>query len=100
MKAATGNGDPVSHPGPKTRCTPYPTNKGRKRDPATARGRPRAAMWRMAQAMSFVAAMGHPCAPDFVARDFLAAHPEYAWASGLLRDMKTEPWTSLAIGMK
>ncbi len=55
---------------------------------------------KMADAMSFIAAMGHPCAPDFVADDFLAARPEFGWARGLLQNMPTEPWTTFASGMK
>jgi hypothetical protein len=54
----------------------------------------------MADSMQFRAAMGHPCAPDFVADDFLKAHPEYAWTRGLLRDMKTQPWTLFASGAR
>jgi len=48
---------------------------------------------RMATKMQFWAAMGHPCAPDFIAERFLKKHPEYDWMRGLLRDMKTHPWT-------
>jgi hypothetical protein len=48
---------------------------------------------RMAAKMQLVAAMGHPCAPDFKAEPFLTAHPEYGWMRGLLTDMKTQPWT-------
>jgi hypothetical protein len=53
----------------------------------------------MAGRMQMVAAMGHPCAPDFRAEPFLDAHPEYEWMRGLLRDMKTEPWTVFSSGM-
>jgi len=55
---------------------------------------------RMAGRMEFWAAGGHQCAADFVADQFLAAHPEYSWMKGLLRDMKTGPWTVFATGMK
>jgi hypothetical protein len=54
----------------------------------------------MAEKMQLWAALGHPCAPDFVAADFLKQHPEYGWMRGLLRDMKTQPWTLFTIGMK
>jgi hypothetical protein len=54
----------------------------------------------MAEGLRFLAAMGHPCAPGFVAKTYLAAHPEYAWASGLLVDMPTRPWTEFAAGMR
>ncbi|HYK91411.1 MAG TPA: C45 family peptidase [Acidobacteriota bacterium] len=54
----------------------------------------------MAENMQLWAAMGHPCAPDFIAEEFLKAHPEYGWMRGLLRDMKTQPWTVFASGMK
>jgi hypothetical protein len=53
----------------------------------------------MASRMELFAAMGHPCAPDFQAEPFLAAHPEYGWMKGLLIDMKTQPWTRFASNM-
>jgi hypothetical protein len=54
----------------------------------------------MAEAMTISAAAGHPCGHDFIAADFLAAHPAFAWAKGLLRDMKIQPWTTFTSGMK
>jgi hypothetical protein len=54
----------------------------------------------MASRMELSAAMGHPCAPDFRAEPFLAAHAEYGWMRGLLRDMQTQPWTLFSSGMK
>jgi hypothetical protein len=54
----------------------------------------------MAEKMQFWAAMGHPCATDFVAGKFLAEHPEYSWMRGLLRDLKTQPWTQFSVAMK
>jgi hypothetical protein len=54
----------------------------------------------MAEKMQFWAAMGHPCAKDFVASEFLSAHPEYNWMRPMLRDLKTQPWTQFASGMK
>jgi len=46
------------------------------------------------------AAMGRPCTGEFKAEPFLAKHPQYGWMKGLLRDMKSEPWTRFAIGMQ
>jgi hypothetical protein len=37
--------------------------------------------------------MGHPCGRDFIAADFLAKHPEYAWQAPYLKDLKAYPWT-------
>jgi len=54
----------------------------------------------MAEKMQFWAAMGHPCAGDFVAARFLTEHPEYGWMRGLLRDLKTQPWTQFSVAMK
>jgi hypothetical protein len=54
----------------------------------------------MAERMQLWAAMGHPCAPDFVASDFLAKQPQFGWARPILRDMKTQPWTEFTSGMK
>jgi hypothetical protein len=46
----------------------------------------------MAEKMSFAAGMGHPCGLEFHAAEFLKAHPEYAWQSPLLEDLKANPW--------
>ncbi|MCI0339197.1 MAG: C45 family autoproteolytic acyltransferase/hydrolase [Acidobacteria bacterium] len=54
----------------------------------------------MAEKMQMQAAYGHPCAPDFIAEDFLKQHKEYEWMRGLLRDMKTGAWTQFVTGMK
>jgi hypothetical protein len=43
--------------------------------------------------MALVAHAGHPCGEDFLAKPFLAAHPQYDWESSILRDMKSGPWT-------
>ncbi len=52
----------------------------------------------MAKEMSFVAHMGHPCGSDFIAKKFLADHPEYSWEAPVLRDMKAWPWTTFTVG--
>ncbi len=52
----------------------------------------------MAEAMSLVARAGHPCGEDFLAKPFLAAHPEYAWQAPYLHDMKAGPWTAFRSG--
>jgi hypothetical protein len=54
----------------------------------------------MAANMSFVARAGHPCGEDFLAKPFLAVHPEYAWQSSILKDMKAGPWTTFTAGEK
>lgn len=46
----------------------------------------------MAEKMSFTAGAGHPCGMEFHAAEFLKAHPEYAWQSPLLEDLKANPW--------
>jgi hypothetical protein len=53
----------------------------------------------MAGSLEMWAAMGRPCAPDFLAEPFLARRPQFAWMRGLLRDMKSEPWTRFRAGM-
>ena len=55
---------------------------------------------RMAEKLQFWAAMGHPCGEDFIAEVFLREHPEYDWMRGLLRDMKSQPWTIFAGSLK
>ncbi len=47
----------------------------------------------MAKDMKLWAHMGHPCGQDFIGAPFYAAHPEYAWQSKFLKNMKSYPWT-------
>jgi len=54
----------------------------------------------MAEKMTFIARIGHPCGTDFDARKFLEAHPEYAWEASVLEDMKAGPWTLFGTGEK
>ncbi len=55
---------------------------------------------RMAQSLTFVARMGHPCGSDFIASTFLREHPEYQWQAPILHDMKAGPWTEFRAGEK
>ncbi|MFY9751350.1 MAG: C45 family autoproteolytic acyltransferase/hydrolase [Candidatus Acidiferrales bacterium] len=55
---------------------------------------------RMAEAMTFVARIGHPCGQDFDAAAWLSAHPEFSWQAPVLIDMKSGPWTEFRIGEK
>jgi phospholipase B-like protein len=50
----------------------------------------------MAEKMSFMAGMGHPCGVEFHAAEFLKAHQEYAWQQPLLGDLKANRWTVFA----
>jgi hypothetical protein len=50
----------------------------------------------MAEKMSFVAGMGHPCGVAFHAAEHLKAHPEFDWQRPLLRDIEVNPWTLVA----
>ncbi|MGC1417481.1 MAG: C45 family peptidase [Candidatus Acidiferrum sp.] len=52
----------------------------------------------MTKEMKLVARAGHPCGEDFLAKPFLAAHPEYAWQAPYLHDMKAGPWTEFHSG--
>jgi hypothetical protein len=52
----------------------------------------------MAKEMRLTAHVGHPCGADFLAKPFLAAHPEYAWQEPYLRDMRAGPWTEFRSG--
>jgi hypothetical protein len=52
----------------------------------------------LAQRMSFIARIGHPCATNFDAAKFLADHPEFSWESPVLRDMIAGPWTDFRVG--
>jgi hypothetical protein len=55
---------------------------------------------RLAEKMQLWAAMGHPGGPDFLAADYLKAHPENEWMRGLLRDLKAQPWTLFTTDMR
>jgi hypothetical protein len=48
----------------------------------------------MAAQMSFVAAYGPQCGPEFRADEFTAKHPEFSWQSPSLRDMPSKPWAT------
>jgi hypothetical protein len=52
----------------------------------------------MAEAMSFVARIGHPCGTDFKSQPFLDQHPDYRWQSSVLTDMNAGPWTAYHAG--
>lgn len=54
----------------------------------------------LAAELKFWASMGHPCGQTFVAKDFLKAHPEYAWQDKFLRDMPGRPWTLFKKGSR
>jgi hypothetical protein len=54
----------------------------------------------LAEKMSLIAHAGHPCGEDFLAKPFLAAHPEFTWQAPILRDMKSGPWTTFTAGEK
>src|SRR3984957_10258882 len=48
----------------------------------------------MAETMSFVARIGHPCGTDFKSQPFLDQHPDYRWQTPVLEDMNAGPWTA------
>jgi hypothetical protein len=52
----------------------------------------------MAETMSFVARIGHPCGTDFKSQPFLDEHPEYRWQASVLEDMNAGPWTAYHAG--
>ncbi len=54
----------------------------------------------MTKAMTLVARRGHPCGADFIAADFLKAHPAYDWERSILTDMKAGPWTTFKSGQR
>jgi hypothetical protein len=55
---------------------------------------------RMAKEMSFAARWGSACGVPFDAAKFLAAHPQYSWMKGLLKDRLTETWTIFTAGKR
>ena len=51
----------------------------------------------MAEHLSFIAGMGHPCGVAFNAKTFLKAHPEYSWQEPALEDLKVNAWTVVSV---
>ena len=51
----------------------------------------------MAEHLTFVAGMGHPCGVAFNAKSFLKAHPEYSWQAPQLEDLKANKWTMVSV---
>ncbi len=47
----------------------------------------------LAKSMELWAHMGHPCGEDFVGAPFYKLHPQYAWQSKYLTELKSYPWT-------
>jgi hypothetical protein len=52
---------------------------------------------KMAEHLSFVAGMGHPCGVAFNAKAFLSLHPEYSWQEPQLEDLKANAWTVVSV---
>jgi hypothetical protein len=52
----------------------------------------------MAETMSFVARIGHPCGADFKSQPFLDHHADYRWQASVLTDMNSGPWTAYHAG--
>jgi len=52
----------------------------------------------MAETMSFVARIGHPCGTDFKSQPFIDQHPDYRWQASVLIDMDAGPWTAYHAG--
>ena len=46
----------------------------------------------MAETLTFVAGLGHPCGVEFHSADFLKAHKQFAWQKTLLQDVKDNGW--------
>jgi hypothetical protein len=49
---------------------------------------------------SFAARSGLSCGADFLAGEFLQAHPEFNWTQPLLRDMRGNPWAEFKVADK
>ena len=44
--------------------------------------------------MTIIARLGHPCGEPFLAKPFLAKHPEFKWELPFLHDMLSHPWVT------
>ncbi len=54
----------------------------------------------MAKKMAFIARWGSSCGTPFIAKQFLANHPQFECKASILRDFPTEPWTEFMSGEK
>jgi Phospholipase B len=54
----------------------------------------------MAEKMTFIARIGHPCGEPFLAAPFLHAHKEFRWEAPILHDMIAGPWTTFTTGQR
>lgn len=54
----------------------------------------------MAEKMTLVGRVGHPCGGDFKAVAFLKTHAEFSWQAPSLHDMDAGPWTTFRAGEK
>ena len=45
----------------------------------------------------FAARSGLSCGEDFLAAEFLRAHPEFSWTQPLLHDMRGNPWAEFKV---
>jgi hypothetical protein len=52
----------------------------------------------MASRMAFAARWGAACGAPFVARKFLAAHPQFEGIAGILQDRPAQPWVDFHAG--
>jgi hypothetical protein len=52
----------------------------------------------MAKQMSFAARWGSACGMPFDGEKFLAAHPQFDWMTGLLKDRPKQPWVVFRAG--
>jgi hypothetical protein len=52
----------------------------------------------LAETMSFIARIGHPCGQNFKAQPFLDSHPEFSWESSVMEDMDAGPWSQYHSG--
>lgn len=50
------------------------------------------------KAMRFEARWGTACGRAFIAKDYLAAHPQFYWMEGILRDRPSQPWVTFRAG--
>ncbi|MFA6128166.1 MAG: C45 family peptidase [Bacteroidales bacterium] len=53
---------------------------------------------KMAREMSFKGRWGSACGMPFVAKDYLEAHPQFGWMTGLITDRPAQPWTVFKAG--
>lgn len=89
LRTLCGHGEKDSHGLPEAGWGPfYPVGAAQGKVTTSA----------LAKDLKMWARMGFPCGDEFLAKPYFKKHPEYAWQSGFLHDIHTQPWALFSAG--